>query len=111
MVMKLGILDWQLDHICQFPVTLMKLLPNRHMLHITKIDDFSMLKTDSTTADNHRVLWILVLMIWGMIQGLAQTFNLAKWREVLDCLAITLMMVTLLLILVILIVTIIPVLR
>ena len=47
-----------------------------------------------------RVLWLLVLMIRVMLLELTQTCTLAKQRELLDCLAIPLILETLLLTLV-----------
>ena len=51
---------------------------DRNMFHGRIIDEFSMITVHSTTADNHEVLWVLVLMIRGMIPGLTQPCTLAK---------------------------------
>ena len=42
------------------------------------MDKFTMSTVDSSPADNHKLLWVLVLMIWGMILGLIQPHTLAK---------------------------------
>ena len=39
---------------------------------------FTMITVDSAQLITINVLWVLVLMIWGMIPGLIQPYTLAK---------------------------------
>ena len=49
-VMKVLLLDWQMCHTCQFSITEET---DRNEFHGRIIDQFSMIRVDSATADNH----------------------------------------------------------
>ena len=83
----------------------------KDMFHGRIIEGFSIMTIESTTADNHEITLGTGTNDLENVTGLTQTFTLAKWRELLECLAIPLILVTLLPTLVVLIVTMNPVVR
>ena len=81
------------------------------MFHGRKIDDCSMVKIDSTTTDNHESTFSAGTYDFENDTGTHKTFTLAKYRKLLNCLAIPLILLSLLPASVVLIVTTNPMLR
>ena len=94
-------------HTCPFSMTVMKLTYDSYMFHGRIVDDFSMITVDSTTVDNHKSTLVTGTNDLGNDMWAHTSLYSGQVEELVDCLAIPLILVTLLPTLVVLIVTII----